>query len=64
MTPSPTPLERLIDALQAALLTAQSIHRGAHDLAGESDQLLNAVQRAGLAVQDFRPPTDRKGGAQ
>lgn len=47
---APTPLGRLIDALQTALLSAQVVERNAHSLSDESHQLLTAVQLAARSV--------------
>jgi hypothetical protein len=47
---SVTPLERLIDALQIAVLSAQAVDRATHDLSPESRRLVAAVKRAGLCA--------------
>jgi hypothetical protein len=62
MTTHPTPLERLIDALQAALLTAQTVEQIAHEQADDASQLRNLIARAGQHVQELRP--DKTGGNQ
>lgn len=62
MTAHPTPLERLIDALQTALLTAQTVQLNAHQLADDSTHLRNAVAAAGEHVHALRP--DKTGGDQ
>jgi hypothetical protein len=51
---SVTPLERLIDALQIAVLSAQAVDRATHDLSPESRRLVAAVQRAGLWAHALR----------
>jgi hypothetical protein len=48
------PLKQLIDALQTAALTAQSVERNARDLSDESLELLNAVRRAGTSAHQLR----------
>jgi hypothetical protein len=56
---STTPLERLIDALQSALLSAQTVDRNAHDLSDESRRLIEAVKRAGLCAHALRASGDQ-----
>ena len=58
-----TPLERLIDALQSALLSAQAVEQAGHDLTDESRHLLNAVQQMGRCVHELHP-TAGEGGVQ
>jgi hypothetical protein len=58
MRPS-TPLERLIDALQSALLSAQTVDRTAHDLSDESRRLVEAVKRAGRCARALRASDDQ-----
>jgi hypothetical protein len=62
MSDEPRPLEELIDALQIALLTAQSVQRNARDLSDESLQLLNAVKRAGMSAHKLRLAAHDDGG--
>jgi hypothetical protein len=64
MTDQRRPLEQLIDALQTALLTAQSVQRNARDLSEESLQLLNAVKRAGTSAHELRLAAHDDGGEQ
>ena len=59
MTRPSTPLERLIDALQAALLNAREMERNAHDHVEACTQLRAALNRAGEHVQHLRPSDDR-----
>lgn len=47
----PTPLERLVDALQTALLTAESVNRSTHELADDSQCLVNVLKHAGRCVR-------------
>jgi hypothetical protein len=54
MSNQPRPLEQLIDALQTALLTAQSLQRNARDLSDDSLRLLDAVKRAGTSAHKLR----------
>ena len=51
----PTPLERLLDALQAALLTVREIERRARDQVDDCAQLRAALDRAGQQAQRLRP---------
>ena len=55
--------ERLINALQTALVTAQLVHQQSHDLTDDAARLLNAVQRASQAAHEFRPTDGQTGGA-
>jgi hypothetical protein len=61
MSDHPTPLERLIDALQTALVTAQAVEERAHEQADDCTQLRNAIARAGQHAHQLRP---MKGGDQ
>jgi hypothetical protein len=58
---SPTPLERLIDALQTAVLSAQAVERVSGDLTVESRRLVAAVEQMGRAAHALRTTT---GGAK
>ena len=60
MTPEPTPLERLIDALQTALLTAQAIERTAKQHADDVTQLAVALTLAGTYARQLQPPHGRE----
>lgn len=56
---SNTPLERLIDALQTALISAQALDRHAHTFSEESLELVEAVKLAGRCPHTLRANGDR-----
>lgn len=56
---SNTPLERLIDALQTALISAQALDRHAHTFSEESLELVEAVKLAGRCAHTLRANGDR-----
>lgn len=60
---SMTPLERLIDALQTALLSAQTVTLATHDLSDESRQLVNAVHQAARCAHEMRTEAGQNGVA-
>jgi hypothetical protein len=60
--PRRRPLRQLIDALQTALLTAQSVERNARDVSSESLELLNAIKRAGTSAHQLRLAGHDNGG--
>ena len=55
MSDHPTPLEKLIDSLQAALLNAREVERSARDHVETCTQLRATLDRAGEHVQHLRP---------
>jgi hypothetical protein len=63
-TPRPRrgPLKQLIDALQTALLTAQSVEQNARNVSSESLELLNAIKRAGTSAHQLRLGARDEGG--
>jgi hypothetical protein len=56
----PTTLERLIDALQGALLTAQIIERQARQNADDTKQLAVSLTLASTYARELRAP-DKEG---
>jgi hypothetical protein len=59
MSPHSSPLEQLIDALQAAVLSAQAVALATPDLSPESRRLVAAVTRAGLCAHALRDGAGR-----